>query len=192
MKTKYLAVAFAIAAASFALPTVAQVSAPSVSSAYVGGSLGQAELDLDCEGASCEKKDTTWRVFGGYQFHRHFSAELGYANLGEARVDFGPGDQFTAEARAWDISAVGILPVGPVSLIGRLGLYRANTELRDSASGESADDNNSGLLIGLGVQYDVTKNLGVRAEWQQYADVGHGDTEFDVRVINLGVVWKFQ
>ena len=192
MKSKHLAVAFALATASFALPTFAQVSAPSLSAAYVGGSLGQSALDLDCEGASCDKKDSAWRVFGGYQFHRHFAAELGYANLGEAKIDFGPGDQFNAEARAWDISAVGILPVGPVSLLGRVGLYRANTELRDSATGESADESNSGLLLGLGVQYDVTKNLGVRAEWQQYADVGHGDTEFDVRVLNLGVVWKFQ
>lgn len=192
MKSKYLAGVFAVAAASFALPTLAQVSTPSVSSAYVGGSLGQAELDLDCEGANCDKKDSTWRVFGGYQFHRNFSAELGYANLGEATIDFGPGDQFSGEARAWDISAVGMLPVGPVSLIGRLGLYRANTELRDSATGESADESNSGVLFGLGVQYDVTKNLGLRAEWQQYADVGHSDAEFDVRVLNLGVVWKFQ
>ena len=192
MKSKYLVGVFAIAAAALAAPASAQMSAPSLSSAYIGGSLGQSELDLDCEGASCEKKDTAWRIFGGYQFSKHFSAELGYANLGEATIDFGPGDTVSAEGTAWDISAVGMLPVGPVSLYGRLGLYRADTELRDSLSGESADDTNTGVFWGLGLQFDISKNLGVRAEWQQYNDVGDGEGEFDVRVLNIGVVWRFQ
>jgi OOP family OmpA-OmpF porin len=78
-----------------------------------------------------------------------------------------------------------------VSIFGRLGLYRAEVEA--SILGFSADADNTGLTWGLGVQYDVTKNLGIRAEWQQYNDVEDDvGAEADVRVLNLGLVWRFQ
>ena len=191
MKTKYLIAALGLAAGAFALPASAQMSMPALSSAYIGGSLGQSEVDFDCEGDPCDKKDGSWRIFGGYQFNRHFSAELGYANLGEATVDLAPGARLTLETTAWDLSAIGAFPVGPVSIFGRLGLYRAEVEA--SILGFSADADNTGLTWGLGVQYDVTKNLGIRAEWQQYNDVEDDvGAEADVRVLNLGLVWRFQ
>ena len=191
MKTKHLIGALAIAAASFSLPAAAQMSMPSLSSAYIGASVGKADLDFDCAGfTGCDTKDTAWRVFGGYQFSRHFSAELGYANLGEASfVD--PVDPINVEGTAWDISAVGAFPVGPVSIFGRLGLYSADIEA--SGPGGSADASNTGILFGVGVQYDFNKNLGLRAEWQQYNDVEDDvGTKADVSVINVGVVWRFQ
>jgi OOP family OmpA-OmpF porin len=193
MKSKYLIGAFAIAAAGLALPASAQMSTPSWSSVYLGASLGSADLDADCGGVvSCDTKDSSWRVFAGYQFNRHFAAELGYANLGEANFDFGPGDRITAEATAFDLSAVGMLPVGPVSIYGRLGLYRATVDIEDTLFG-SSDNSNNGLLWGIGVQYDFTRNLAVRAEWQQYMDVEDDvGTEFDIKVLNIGVLWRFQ
>jgi len=42
------------------------------------------------------------------------------------------------------------------------------------------------------VRYDFTRNLGVRAEWQKYQDVGGGDIgESDVDVLSIGAIWKF-
>ena len=192
MKSKYLIGALAIAAASFSLPAAAQMSMPSLSSAYIGGSIGQSDADYDCEGATCDTKDSAWRIFGGYQVNRHFSAELGYANLGEATFDFGGGDTIEAEANAFDISVVGAFPVGPVSLYGRVGLYRADVEVREALFGNTEESSN-GLLWGVGVQYDVNKNLGVRAEWQQYngMEVGGGE-DVDVNVLSVGVLWRFQ
>ena len=193
MKSKYLIGALAIAGAAFSLPASAQLSMPSLSSAYIGASLGQAEHKLDCEGFPCDEKDNAWRVFGGFQLNRTFSVELGYANLGESTVDFGAGDTFHAEVTAWDLSAIGAIPVGPVSLFGRLGLYRATVEVREPLLGLSSDDSNTGFVWGLGVMFDINKNLGIRAEWQQYNDVGSDDIgEADVRVLNVGLLWRFQ
>jgi len=191
MKSKHLIGAFAIAAAGFSLPASAQMTMPSLSSAYIGASLGQADLDFDCAGSTgCDTKDTAWRIFGGFQLNRTFSAELGYANLGEARFD-DPVDPVTVEGTAWDLSAIGAIPIGPVSVFGRLGLYRAEVEA--SGPGGSADASSTGLLWGIGAQFDFTKNLGVRAEWQQYNDVEDDvGTKADVNVISVGVVWRFQ
>ena len=191
MKRKYLIGALAIAGAAFSLPASAQLSMPSLSSAYIGAELGQSDADYDCGGANCDLKDNAWRVFGGFQLNRTFSAELGYANLGEANFDFGAFGSVTAEATAWDLSAIGALPVGPVSIYGRLGLYRAEVESRDTVLGTS-DDSSNGLLWGLGVLFDINKNLGIRGEWRQYNGIESGDEDADINVISVGVLWRFQ
>lgn len=191
MKSKYVIGALAVAAAAFSLPASAQLTMPSLSSAYIGASLGQSDADYDCEGASCDLKDNAWRVFGGFQLNRTFSAELGYSNLGEASFDFGGGDTVVAEATAWDLSAIAAFPVGPVSLYGRLGLYRAEVETRDALFGTS-DDSSNGLLWGLGVMFDINKNLAIRGEWKQYNGIESGDEDADVNVISVGLLWRFQ
>jgi opacity protein-like surface antigen len=48
------------------------------------------------------------------------------------------------------------------------------------------------MTYGIGVRFDFTKNLGVRAEYQIYKDIGGGNIgEGDVEVMSLGVIWKF-
>ena len=194
MKTKYLIAALGVAAATFALPASAQMSMPSLSSAYVGGQFGKSDLDL-CLGdeVSCDDKDTAWRVFGGYQINRTISVELGYANLGETTFSFGGADTGSLEATAWDVSAVAAWPIGPVSIFGRVGLYRMNVELREALFGNE-EDNDTGLLFGLGVQYDINKNLGLRGEWMRYSSVevfGSGE-KFNPSVLSIGLLWRFQ
>ena len=105
--------AFGLAAAAFALPAAAQMSARN---AYVGASVGQAKYNDWCSVASefgsssCDDKDTTFRIFAGYQVHPNIGVELGYANLGEAKfsgtfagLPLTGKDEFTA----WDLVAVG-------------------------------------------------------------------------------------
>ena len=86
----------AVAALGFAGAAAAQ---PSLSSAYIGGTIGQAEYKDGCAGVGgCDEKDTAWRILGGYQFNRYFAAELGYHNLGEASASAG-----ATEGTAWEL-----------------------------------------------------------------------------------------
>jgi OOP family OmpA-OmpF porin len=170
----------AIAAFAFAGGAAAQ----SLSSVYVGGTLGQAELKDACSGlANCDEKDTAWRILGGYQFNRYFAAELGYHNLGEASA---PGA--TLEASAWELVGIGAYPiVNQLSVYGKLGVYRGELE------GPGAEETNTDLTYGVGLQYDVLKNVGVRGEWQRYNKMGGGAlVETDVDVLSVGVVYRFQ
>lgn len=167
---------------------------------YIGGALGQATVDVDCTGAtSCDDKDTSWRIFGGYQFNRNFAIEAGYIDLGEASAA-GPTPPFGTtsviqEATAFDVVAVGMLPImDRFSVFGKLGFYRADTDVSvtNTVLGSfSESDSNTDLTFGAGVRYDFTRNLAVRAEWQRYSDLGISDLESDVDVFSLGVLWRF-
>jgi opacity protein-like surface antigen len=56
----------------------------------------------------------------------------------------------------------------------------------------SRSDDNTGLTLGLGLRYDVTPNLGVRAEWQRYGDVSaDAFGEGDIDLVSIGALWRF-
>lgn len=170
---------------------------------YIGGALGQSSFDVECAGTtSCDDSDSSWKIFGGYHFNKHFAVEFGYADLGQttASVPVPPFNVNIAfETTVWDLVAVGSLPIADrFSIFGKAGLYMADTEVNGSAAGlgsVSESDNNTDLIYGIGARFDFTRNLGVRLEWQRYQDVGgefFGVTaETDVDVISAAVIWKF-
>lgn len=191
MKIKAVVALLGLTAAIAAAPAAAQLRMPSMSSAYVGAEIGQGDQRWDCEGTSCDKKDTAWRIFAGWQAHRAFAVELGYVNLGTASFQ-DTGGSGTIETTAFDLSAIAGMPVGPVSLFGRLGGYRAESE--GSFPGESLSNDKFGFLFGLGLGYDIGRNLGLRAEWKRYLRVGGGAFEdyADVDMLSIGALWRFQ
>jgi OmpA-OmpF porin, OOP family len=173
---------FAVAALAVAGGALAQT--PSLSSVYLGGSIGQAEYQDGCNGvAGCDEKDTAWRLLGGYKFNQYFAAELGYHNLGEVSTPAG-----AVEGTAWELVGIGAYPlIDKLSAYGKLGLYRGELD------GLGSKETNSDLTYGLGLQYDVLKNVGIRGEWQRYAKMGGGAfQETDVDVLSIGAVYRFQ
>jgi OOP family OmpA-OmpF porin len=165
---------------------------------YAGLQIGQAKAKSSCDdvtgpGVSCDDTDTAWRIFGGYQFNRNFALELGYADFGEVRAS-GPGGTVSAEATAFDLVGVGLLPiVDRFSIYGKLGLYRAETEARANTAllTGTFEEKNNDLTFGFGARYDLG-NVGLFAQWQRYVDVGGGDIgEDDVDVISLGALFRF-
>ena len=169
----------AVASAMFSLPAAAQLN---MSSVYIGGSLGRSDFKTPSE------TDSAWRIFGGYQFHRNFAAEVGYHNLGQ--VNFVQGDR---NAKVWELVGVGMWPVAnALSVYGKLGGYYGKSELHSSVV-PSGDDTNGGLTYGVGAQYDFMRQAAVRLEWQRYDNVGGNTTgETDIDVLNVGLLWKFQ
>ncbi|HUQ75354.1 MAG TPA: porin family protein [Burkholderiales bacterium] len=176
---KSAAVILALATTAVALPAAAQLN---MSSVYVGGGLGRANYKAPSE------TDTAWRVFGGYQINRNFAAEIGYHNLGE--VNFVQGQR---NAKVWELVGIGAFPVATnLSVYGKLGAYYAKSELQ-SAVVPSGDDTQGGLTYGFGAQYDFTQQMGVRAEWQRYDQVGGARTgETDIDVMNVSLLYRFR
>ena len=182
-----------IAAATLGLPAAAQTTSPGF---YVGANIGQSKLKDGCSG--CDDKDTAWRFLGGYQFNRNFAAELGYTNLGEFKASAG-GLTDNAKVNAWELSALAAWPfMNQFAVYGRLGAYRANVKEETNFVG-NFEHSNTDLTYGLGAQYDFTRNLGLRVEWQRYAKVGGGDVAFgpnpgdksDLDVFGLSALWRF-
>jgi len=197
MKSKTIIAFLGIASAAAAFPAAAQMS---MSSAYLGGGIGQSKFKdacIDPAGAgpsSCDDKDAAWKLFGGYRFSRNFAAELGYSDLGRAKASSVAGDT-EAKGAAWELSGIGSIPFDAFSVFGRLGAYRGQSELSGLASGDKVTWN---ATYGAGVQYDFNRALGVRGEWQRYAslklrDAATGaETEPDVDVLGVSLLYRFQ
>jgi OOP family OmpA-OmpF porin len=167
---KSAAVIVGLTAAVFALPAAAQADSTGL---YVGASIGQSKL-RDCDG--CDNKDTAWRLLGGYQLNRNFSAEVGYHNLGQ----FGG-----TKINAWELVGVGLFPVAnQFGVYGKLGAH--HSELKDGGS-----ETGNGLTYGLGLQYDIMPAVALRGEWQRYDKVG-GVSDVKMDVLSIGALWRFR
>ena len=165
---------------------------------YLGGSLGQSEVEIEgCGGGvSCDEKDTAWRILGGYQINRNFAVELAFHQFGDASAS-GPGGRIDFESNAFELVGLGALPIGSqFSVYGKAGLYRGETKVTGSTvlTGPlDIKETNTDLTYGIGAQYDINRQLGVRAEWQRYTNMGDDATigESDVDVMSVGLVVRF-
>ncbi len=101
------------------------------------------------------------------------------------------------KASAAELVGLAAYPVASqFSLYGKLGAYRAEAKLSASLAGlgsGSLKDRTTDLTFGFGARYDVTREAGVRAEWQRYKNVGGDDTggKYDIDVISIGLIWRF-
>ena len=196
MNKKALVAVLGVTAAAFAFPAAAQ----DLSAVYIGGGLGQSKFKDGCSGVSgpgvsCDDKDTSFKIFGGYQVNKNFAAEFGYTDLGKAKFS-DPFGSAELKAYVWELSAIGAFPVmDAFSVYGRLGGYWGETKFSGDVSGKK---NTTNLTFGLGLQYDFNKNLGVRGEWQRYSKMkahpegGTGDFDSDVDVLGVSVLYRFQ
>jgi OOP family OmpA-OmpF porin len=197
MKKGRWLVSFGLLAAAAAGPAAAQDQG-----LYLGGSVGYSQFKDSCKQlpVPCEGEDTGVRAFGGYQFNRYVAVEAGFANLGKATGSgsLGPGAQgsFQLEVKeAWDLTAVFGIPVTDrLSGLVRGGMYRARTTLNIQETGfpDTQDGGtNSGFSYGAGAEFRLG-NIGVRAEWQRYENVGVASTgEDDIDVFSVGLIIRF-
>jgi OOP family OmpA-OmpF porin len=165
---------------------------------YIGGSIGQAQADGFCDSepgftvTSCDDKDTGWKAFVGYRVNRNFAVEGSYMNGGElggtVNSFFGTGTVKT-DVTAWGIAALGILPVSErVELFGKLGFVRGESDSDVSVNGTpipSDDDSGTELAYGFGAVFNLTRSLGIRAEWENIDDA-------DISMLSIGIQYKFQ
>jgi len=68
----------------------------------------------------------------------------------------------------------------------KAGLYFA------SMKSKPLSEDNTGIVYGAGVEYALSRELGLRGEWQRYNNVGGGSLGFntDIDVISAAVVWR--
>jgi len=156
---KQITAATLLAVASFA----ASAAEPEF---YVGGDVGSTKpKDVSSE--------SSFGVFGGYKFDENFAVEAGFRRLGNWEED-GVDDKVTQLS----LSVIGSVPVADqVSVYGRLGYNR----LEEKFEGEKAHENKA--LFGLGVSYQITKEISARVEWQRPMS--------DVHNISVGVAYHF-
>jgi OmpA-OmpF porin, OOP family len=160
------------------------MSAQAMAAGYYGGaSLGQSKFNSDgCNavagtGISCDDKDTSFKIFGGYNFAPNLSGEIGYLDLGKIKLSNGFSSA-EISGNAVYIDAVGNYPLANnFSLLGRIGF--ANATIKTTG----LSDSKTKLHFGFGGSYDISPTLSLRGEWEQVQDLGDS--------ISVGLAVKF-
>ena len=173
-----------------------------------GGSQADQLLDLgfDDASSSVDDKDTAYRIHAGYQFHRYLAVEAGYVDLGRTSIHSTvqpTGSLDTRiKAKGFDLSAVGMLPLGEQFMVfARIGAFAAETRASFSGSGsvalssgeETQKKRTTGAVYGIGATYNFTPQLALRAEWNRYQKIGNDLTggEFDAKTLTAGIQYRF-
>lgn len=150
----------------------------------------------------CKDTATLYRIAGGYQFAPMWGTEISYGDYGKATlgtVNNFPGvGTFTGDWKlsGLQVSGTGTFPLGNAfSLIGKLGIARTDLKLTGTGGGASVSlsATSTKLAYGIGAQYDFTKSIAVRAQYEGLGTVGDTNTTGTAKVslLSAGIVFKF-
>lgn len=177
MKKIFLAGAIA-AAMGIALPAAAQ--------GYVGLGLGSSHIrGVDgpfissfgtntVSGADGDK--ASWKIYGGYKITPNLAIEGQYADLGKRDLAFTGGATTLRgdfKTSQYSLAVVGILPLANgFALFGKLGVSQNSAKATTPSGNDSVKRTSE--IYGLGVSYDITQHLVVRAEYEDFGKFGKG------------------
>lgn len=165
-------------------------------------SSGLQGMGLSVSSIEDDDRDVGYKAFGGFKINRHLAFEAGYFNLGE----FGytattiPAGTLTGNIKVsgFNLDAVGMLPiVDKISAFGRIGVTYANA--KDSFAGTGAvtvtdpnpSERDTNYKVGLGLQYDLTESLSVRAEAERYRINDAVGNKGDIDLMSVGLIYRF-
>lgn len=174
--------------------------ANSHSSGNLAGAVQRKLNDAGISGTVTQQSnsDTAYRLFAGYQFNDWLSAELGWLDLGEAKLHYDglPVNQPQATLKAQPQRGRG----AELSLVGqlvldahwqpyvRLALFDNRSRYLFSGTAAQGPERKSGIRLGaeLGIGYQLNSQLQLRAA------AAHYDTEnFSTRLFSLGLRYSF-
>jgi hypothetical protein len=177
---------------------------------YVGVNIGQADYrwrnppagaseDLCSPGLlECRNDPIGWKAYAGYMFLPWVGVEASVYSMGDARVkgDLGGGAilEQTIRVEGYALSAVGALPLGPVTLNARGG-YAASTGTRtDTLNGTGVgrtQKSRAEPIFGVGVGLRAWRGLFVRLDWDRARARTVFGEKFEADLYSLGVGWQF-
>ena len=186
---------------------------------YLGAGIGQARGKVDDSSVSAvlsgtgatatatSKKDSSveGKLFLGYQFNKYIAAEGGYFRLGNFAFDTTttPAGTVHGDVKSrmgWNLDAVGTLPVvaDKFLVLGRVGVQSSKTSDLFAGTGGAAAITNptpSKNLVsykyGLGAEFDFTKNVGVRGEWERYRVSDGFSGKINVTALTASLLYRY-
>ena len=184
---------------------------------YMGGNIGQSKAKIDDKSinrqlidsgstsSTINEDDNDWayKLFGGYQFNDNFAIEAGYFDLGQFsyKTTTVPEGALNGKInlKGVNLDLVGFLPLNETfSAFARVGANYARTDGTFSSSGAvsgPADATPTKTSIhykaGVGLQYDLSRSLGLRAEAERYRIDDSVGGQGDINLFSLGLVYRF-
>lgn len=204
--------------AALAVFTGSVVTAQDNTGWYGGASVGRSAATIDDAGIasglagqglgtrSIDDRDraTGYKLFGGYQFTPNLGVEGGFFDLGR----FGysahttPAGSLNGDmrARGLNLDVVGTLPLtGKLSALGRVGVTSVRASDSFSATGAARvpyananpSQRSTNLKAGLGLMYDITDSLALRAEAERYRLKDAVGNKGHVDLFSVGLIYRF-
>lgn len=166
--------------------TLACLPAQAQQGPYIGGNLGSARLKGDdAPGVPTDRSSTGMKLYGGYGFSPYLAVEAGYTDTGKF-----DSSQGSLRGTGLFADAVGRWPVAQdFSVLGRLGVFHGR--LKDGRSGTTLKETDTNLKGGLGVQYDLSKNSAIRAEWERYRFDAPNNGSAKTDLFSVGYKYQF-
>lgn len=184
---------------------------------YIGANIGSSQANIDTgriarelTGAgftigavSADDTHMGGKLFAGYQFHRNFAVEGGYVDLGRftyVATTTAPAGMLNAKMRRQgaNVDLVGTLPItNGWSALGRVGVV--HTSVRDTLNGTGGvvvpfpnpAKSDTSAKFGLGIQYDLSKGVGLRGEVERYQISDSAGNVGTIEMYSAGLVVKF-
>ena len=159
---------------------------------YVGVKLGQANYDFS---NVTNNDQAAFGFLAGFNVNEHAIVEVEYDNLGG--FDTGPGTAVTSNGNvtgsAFSLSGIGLLPLNrQLSLFGKLGMSSTTltNQPKPGFTGNDIVSSNLALNFGMGIQYNISPYVGVRAGLDSF-EVGNASVGTDkARMLYMGAIFK--
>ena len=147
-----------------------------------------------------DNSDMGYRLAGGYDLNANFALEAAYVDFGNGHaeqcvfiaVPCNGVDNASTKAHAFGLDAVGKLPLNDAwSLFGRFGLASGHADV--NSPGYSKGANTTGVDWGFGATYKFTGQWQLRAQWQQFQNIGDTATtgKGNDNLLSIGVAYSF-
>ena len=166
---------------------------------YVFGQVGSAKVDLDQSGndaalrgagainLSSTVTDTATAVIigAGYKFVPQASIELAYLKASDFtyKASFAQGTASeTFSGSGVGVNVVGYLPLGEkVNAYGKLGIWSFSVDATATISAAGfaqakESSSNTTPMIGVGIEFKVTPQIALRAEYDHFNKIGDDST----------------
>jgi len=201
-RTSLAAVALAsIAFAATAEDYVGGLKPPKTSDAHPAGSISLAAEPVPSFATQRLNGvgDGGYRLKLGYQYSRFLAVETQFVDFGRTSGDFFASNPNLGSAfrnTGFGVDTVAMLPWRSFSFYGRLGAYRGESrnafaQYSTSLLGDTGSQRTR-WRYGMGVRYDFTKSLGVKAEVERYSPLGTPlDPQAETDLISVGLSWRF-
>lgn len=163
---------------------------------YAGVTVGRSSTgNIATNTIMTKSSDTVAGILAGYQFTENWGIEAQYTGAGKFAATTGAVN-VTGKADTFAVAATGTLPMSDTfSLYGKLGAASTKTSLSEVPAAGDTGATRTALTIGLGLQYNVTPTVGIRAGWDRYGAAWQSATgqkgNFNTNVYSVGAVFKF-
>jgi opacity protein-like surface antigen len=185
---------------------------------YVAAGAGVSRYSIDvCDNLPsalrCDDSAFAWNVRAGYFFFPWLGVEASYLDFGNATMPgilLNPPANTVAVPTDSDVrtfgfvgSVVGRMPIGPASMVGRVGWgaitgkFKGSAAVQDITTGgiqyfSAQNRETSGQLVyGAGIGFNLSGSWTARVDWERtQADDGL-NPKYDVDMISAGLAYRF-